>query len=222
MNHWRRRFWARWVVANAIGECLGLGAIAVCGVVAWRSIGEAPRGATGTLLVALAAVGLGAVEGALVGWAQRAVLRTRLPALRGWVRATVMGAMAAWALGMLPSTAIHLAGVDAAAPAAEPALPVVLAAAAGLGVVTGPVLAYFQWRCLRHALPGGAIWWLPANAAAWALGMPLVFVGAQVHELALPPALAAAAVASALLAAGAVVGAVHGRVLAARLPPAPP
>lgn len=44
-----------------------------------------------------------------------------------------------------------------------------------LGAVAGPVLALFQWRELRHHL-AGAGGWMAANAAAWALAMPLVFL----------------------------------------------
>lgn len=222
MSPWRRRFWARWIAANAIGEFIGLGGIAACAVAVSPVLAGLPSGAAGALLLALGTVALGAFEGAVVGWAQHAVLRARLPALRGWVRATVIGALVAWALGMVPSTVMHvIAAENPAPPLVEPALPVVLLAAAGLGLATGPVLAFFQWRCLRHAVPGGAIWWLPANALAWALGMPMIFLGMQAHALTGQPLLAVAAVAGSLLATGALVGAVHGRVLAARLPPAP-
>jgi hypothetical protein len=83
--------------------------------------------------------------------------------------------------------------------------------AAAMGVVLGPILGVPQWLALRqHARR--AIWWIPANAAAWALGMPVVFVGAG----SAPPGGLLGLVATALLTAmvaGGVVGAVHGLAL---------
>ncbi|MDH4312914.1 MAG: hypothetical protein OEW57_14890, partial [Gammaproteobacteria bacterium] len=96
---WRTRFWQQWVAANAVGEFVGLGAVATLGFMAFKHAGE-PANTIRALIFAATFVLLGAFEGAVVGVAQRAVLVRRLPALRGWIRATVAGAMAAWALGM--------------------------------------------------------------------------------------------------------------------------
>jgi hypothetical protein len=95
----------------------------------------------------------------------------------------------------------------------EPPLILVLLLAACLGAVAGPMLAAFQWLSLRRVVPGKAWLWLPANAAAWAFGMPVIFLGAQANEFASSATTLAALVALAILIAGAVVGAVHGRVL---------
>ncbi|MDH4109762.1 MAG: hypothetical protein OEW35_15850 [Gammaproteobacteria bacterium] len=206
---WRTRFWQQWVVANAVGEFVGLGAVAALGFMAFKHAGE-PANTIQALTFAATFVLLGAFEGAVVGVAQRAVLVRRLPALRGWIRATVAGAMAAWAIGMVPSTIVSLAhGPDTPAQA-EPPLAMVLLLAAGLGAVAGPLLAAFQWHSLRKVVTRRAWLWLPANAAAWALGMPIIFLGAQSNELTSAPAVIVAVMALTLLAAGAVVGAVHG------------
>jgi hypothetical protein len=193
---------------------IGLGGVALVGWLAYRRFGE-PQGVVSAFAWAIGMVALGAFEGAVVGYAQARPLRRVRPMLTGWVRATVIGAAAAWALGMLPSTLMSLRPPPApTAPAAEPSLAIVLLLAAALGAVAGPLLAIFQWRRLRTVVPAGAASWLPANAAAWTLGMPLIFVGAQADELRLQsPLLTAAAVALSLLAAGAVVGAVHGAVM---------
>lgn len=211
----RWRFWGRWVAANAVAELIGLGSVAALGILFVSRLGE-PHGLMPSLGFAAAFTALGAIEGAVVGWAQARVLRSRWPALRGWTAATSVGAVVAWALGMLPSTLMNIgepaAGAAAAAPPQiGPGLQLLLAA--GLGFAAGPVLAIFQWRRLREWLPRGALWWLPANGAAWALGMPVVFAGVHAAVHAPSRTLAIGAAALSLLAAGAVVGAVHGAVL---------
>ena len=202
-------FWLRWVAANAIGEFVGLGAVAGIGFLLFRQFADDQSWQL-QVLVAAVLVGLGAFEGFVVGLAQATVLRTLLPAVRGWVGATVIGAMVAWAVGMIPSIVAQALAPPGAAPASEPSLGLVLLLSAGLGAVAGPILAVFQWRSLRRVLPTRAWLWLPANAAAWCLGMPVIFLGAQANELTSKPALIALGVGLALLGAGAVVGSVHG------------
>ena len=87
-----------------------------------------------------------------------------------------------------------------------------MALAAGLGMAAGPLLAFFQWRVLRNHLASAA-WWLPANALAWAFGMPILFAGVHVADASPNNALAVLTAAATITAAGAVVGAIHGTVL---------
>lgn len=211
------RLWLQWVVANAFAEFLGLGAVATAGYLAVRSVGE-PASPLAAVAMAAMFVGLGAFEGLVLGLAQQWVLRRALPGLSGWVRATVAGALVAWLLGMLPSTIMSLSPGE---PGPPPALDdrVQLLAAAGLGLVAGPALAFFQWRRLRIAVPAKAWWWLPANGLAWALGMPIVFLAADIAGQQSGVAPIVAIVGSSLLACGAVVGAVHGAFLALAIVP---
>jgi len=211
-------FWLLWIMANSLAELIGLGAVALAGygIVLW--LGE-PTG-IGSILFAMVFVILGAGEGLIVGLAQSRVLRLRIPALRGWIRATVVGAVVAWMLGMLPSTIMSFASPPAApdeAPAISDAMQLVLAAM--LGLVAGPVLAFFQWHTLRRYVLQHSIWWLPANAVGWALAMPIIFIGVDIAAAGTEPLMIALGVGLALLLAGAVVGAVHGRVLAWLLKP---
>lgn len=209
---WQDSFWQRWVVANALGELVGLGTVAAVGFLFLRHVGEPQTGPQSLALAGLFVL-LGAFEGLVIGLAQRHVLRTLLPSVRGWVLATVGGALLAWALGMVPSTVANFAPQDGEAASFDPPLALVLLLAGGLGAVAGPLLAAIQWLSLRKVLAGKAGWWLAANAAAWALGMPIIFLGVQAHQFTSSAVATAAIVALALLAAGAVVGAVHGRVL---------
>lgn len=213
-HFWRNRFWQRWVVANALGELVGLGTVAAVGLLLFQHAGE-PANLEQALLFAAAFVLLGAFEGTVIGLAQRQVLRTLLPSVRGWVLATLVGAMVAWAVGMVPTTvaALMQQGTTPTATPSEPPLIMVLLLASCLGAVAGPMLAAFQWLSLRNVVPTKAWLWLPANAAAWALGMPVIFLGAEANELTSSTTAIAALVALAIFIAGAVVGAVHGRVL---------
>lgn len=204
-------FWFRWVLANAVGELLGLGPVAFVGILLARVFAEGggPEALFGLGLFTL----LGAYEGAVVGLAQWIVLGRRLPAIsrRSWVWATVAGAAVSWFLGMLPSTIMSLIG-DGGGAMPEPEGAGVYVMAAGMGLLLGAILATPQWRVLRRQVRGAG-WWIPANALAWAAAMPLIFLAAA---LPLPrdgllPLLAVAA--AAIATAGAVVGAIHGAVL---------
>jgi hypothetical protein len=120
--------------------------------------------------------------------------------------------MAAWTIGMVPSTVMSLMAQQEAASAPDlgPTTQVLLAVA--LGLVAGPVLALFQWRCLRQLLPN-AWYWLPGNALGWAVGMPIVFQAVELASGQADVESVVAIVSVALLAAGAVVGAIHGAFL---------
>ncbi|HUU73570.1 MAG TPA: hypothetical protein VMW70_13160 [Burkholderiales bacterium] len=209
---WRNRFWRRWIAANALGELLGLGTVAAIGFFVFQSAGE-PSSTGRVLGFAAVFIFLGGFEGLIIGLAQRHVLRSLFPSVRGWVLATIVGAVVAWTIGMVPSTVASLLHQGDTSAQVQPPLALVLLLAAGLGAVAGPLLAAFQWLSLRKVLPSKAWLWLPANALAWAIGMPVIFLGAQSNEFTSSATIIAALVAMAILVAGAAIGAVHGRVL---------
>lgn len=207
-------------MANAAGEALGLGTTFALG--AWI----APRmTAEPTLTVVMtgvvAAVLFGTVlEGVLVGAFQARVLRDALPAFRQrpWILATSLGAGVAWLLGMIPSSIMALRDVPGADDAtvatstAEPGAMVQLLLAALLGLVLGPVLAGAQLFVLRHYADGAGRW-IPANALAWAVGMPAIFTGMDLLPWDSGGATLIVGLFAVSGAAGAIVGAVHGRAL---------
>ncbi|MBE0477239.1 MAG: hypothetical protein IBX62_09100 [Coriobacteriia bacterium] len=209
-----RALWVRWVGANAIGELVGLGGTLALVAGLWGVLDRSPLPVALALALAIAAVGA-LVEGVAVGGLQGLVLRLALPALPlpRWVVFTALGAFVAWSLGMLPSTLLAAGGNGApAAGAAEPSTVVQLLLAAGMGAALGPFLGVPQWLVLRRFVPRAG-WWIPANSAAWALGMPVVFAAMSFVTPETRPATIAAVLAASLLATGAVVGAVHGAVL---------
>jgi hypothetical protein len=209
-------FYRRWILANGWAEAAGLGTTFVLGREVAPSL-ERATGAATVVLGALAAVFLGLIlEGVLVGLAQEVVLRRRLVALRRgrWIFATAVGAGLAWTLGMIPSTVMALSTSDAAAsslPVEPPAL-FQYGLAVLLGFVTGPILGLAQWTVLRRHVARPAKW-LWANAVAWAIGMPLIFLGMDRVPWTEPRSTVALSIYGVCGAVGLVVGAVHGRVL---------
>ena len=208
-------FYRRWVFANGWAELLGLGTTALFGWLGARWLTESAS----PVLVALGAVAMVAkgtlIEGAVVGFAQGRELGRVLPRFshREWVVATAVGAGVAWLLGMAPSTVVALASPPTdTGVSAEPPVAVVLVLAAGMGLALGPILALPQWWVLRRMVPRAG-WWVAANAAAWAVGMAVIFAGIQLIPNDASWFAAAAEVAVTCVLAGFAVGAVHGLML---------
>lgn len=210
---WDWALWTRWVFANIVGEVIGLGAAGIIGVTLAWSI-ERSFGTFAGVALAVVMILVGMFEGVVVGIAQWSALRQPFPKLRlaHWTLAATIGAFVAWTLGMTPSTLIDIGntGAPASAPPFEMNDTLMYAFAAIMGVILGSILGFPQWLTLRrHVTRAG--WWVPANAIAWAVGMPVVFLGAS----SAPTGIAGLIVTGLLTgaAAGAVVGAVHGVAL---------
>lgn len=209
----RWSLWFRWVAANALGELVGLGATFAVGVSLLAPTGEG-QGAATPIVTLLLMTASGLLEGLVVGLCQWSVLRRAFAqvSLRFWLVATLIGVLVAWFLGSLPAALIDMGG-DAAQPAAqEPATWVVMLLAAAMGLVLGLILALPQWWVLRQTVDRA--WaWLPANAAAWAMGMPIVFAAVDLAYRVGTAWGAVAVMGLALLLTGAAVGAIHGLAL---------
>ena len=209
----KARLWLRWVVANALGELVGLGITALVGAAVFSVIGEG-TGVFAVLALASVAVLAGTlVEGTSVGTAQWLVLRRPLPRLhwRTWAAATGAGAFLAWTLGMIPSTVLSLGAGPSGQAGPEPDPMVVYTLAFAMGLVLGPVLGLAQWLVLRRFV-GRAALWMPANSLAWAFGMVTIFVGADLVFGSTSP-VAVLLLVITLACAGAMVGAIHGLAL---------
>ncbi len=209
-THWHWRLWRRWIVANALGELFGLGLAAAIGIGVMLLMGE-PRSTAGVLAVASLMVMIGVAEGVIVGYAQWRVLRSYLETLmaRVWIGATALGAFIAWMLGMLPSTIINLSATGASGPPPAMNDALMFGLAAAMGAALGIILALPQWRVLRRHV-SHAVWWLPANALAWAAGMPLIFMGVGITGQLGVGWRAGLFIAATLAVTGAVVGAIEG------------
>lgn len=205
--------WLRWVGANSLAEAVGLGlTFAFDVLIIWQVMEAGNAWAPLVGIVLMSATG--AIEGGVVGWLQWLVLRRPFPqiARRAWIRATIIGAVVAWFLGSLPSTLMDMGAAGADTAVAEPSLAIVLLLAAGMGLALGLVLAFPQWRVLRAAVPRAWVW-LPANAAAWAVGMPIIFALVDLAQRSSSPAVIILTLFVGLFFTGAVVGAVHGLAL---------
>lgn len=205
--------WLKWVLANSAGELIGLGATFAIGAGLFSGLAE-DLGIAATLVGAGLMTATGALEGAVVGLAQWLVLRVAIPGIgrRAWVVATVIGAVIAWFLGSVPMVLVSLFQQPGRETAGEPSQVVVLLLAAGMGLVAGLILSVAQWLVLRKHVQRAWLW-LPANALAWAAGMPLIFAAV---DLALQAGSAPGGVvvmAAGITLTGAVVGAIHGVAL---------
>lgn len=216
--NWDWNLWRRWVAANAIAETIGLGGSALV-VVAMMTLIDADT-VGGMLLTASVSVLLGAFfEGVLVGAIQWRILRGVFENLtqRAWVVVTAGGACAAWLLGFLPSTLMTLLTTDTApspqaATPVEPPAALIYTMAAAMGLVLGVVLGGAQWIELRRYVPRAGLW-IIANALAWLVGMPLVFVAAANVPAGPITVWTVLLIVGVVLAAGAAVGAMHGLAL---------
>jgi hypothetical protein len=209
----RLRLYLRWLATNSLAELLGLGATFAFDILLFTQL-PGPTRLLPALGLILLTTATGAVEGTVVGLLQWSVLRAPFPQVtrRAWLLATLAGALAAWFLGSLPSTLTGLGGDPSGASAQEPETWLMMLLAAGMGLVLGLILALPQWHILRrHARRARA--WLPANAAAWAIGMPVIFAAVDLAYRAGTIAGAAGILAAALALTGAIVGAVHGTAL---------
>lgn len=203
----------RWIVANAVGELLGLGGTFLLAAAALPSA-TAIDGVAGVLPGFAVLVASGAFEATVLGLAQHRAMRPWFPGLRraAWWRATLFGALIAYALGYLPSTLMGAAERAGATPPSEPPAWLTLMLAAALGMVAGAILSAFQAMALRRSVAGAGRW-IAANVAAWAAGMPVIFLGMDLAFRAGGAAPMALTIAATLLLAGALVGAIHGRTL---------
>lgn len=215
--HWTaesRTIWRRWIIANGVGEFVGLTSTMAM-TAGLFSVNDSLS--LGAALLAAAGVALAGavVEGLVVGWAQFSVLRRAIPGFgwQPWVIATSLGALVAWLIGMMPSTFFQAmaAGTEVAADAApfDPPLVLQLGLAVVMGAVLGPFLGVPQWLVLRRHLPRAGRWVL-ANSVAWAAGMPMIFLATGLIQAGWSTTAILVTVASGCLCAGFVVGAVHG------------
>ena len=208
---WDWNVWFQWILANAIGETVGLGGTLLIGGLLLVNAQKTMGVVVATSLAVLAGT---FIEGIVVGTAQWLVLRRSVKSIRWrtWVLATAIGAFVAWTLGMIPSSFMFAGADSGGAASAQMSDLMVYALAAAMGIVLGTILGVPQWLVLRRHLPKAG-WWIVANALAWMIGMVVVFMGTSfipAEGITLQVALLLLLF---VIVAGAAVGAVHGLVL---------
>lgn len=207
--------WMRWLIANGLGEMVGLGLTFAVGAIFISSMGN-DQSLEVILVSFLVAVASGTIEATLVGLAQWWAMHPWFPGItrRAWWLATLVGALLAYVMGWMPSTLMSLSEQSAGSPnqLAEPAQWLVLLLAAGLGLAGGVVLSFAQWLVMRRTVKGAVVW-LPANMLAWLVGMPIIFWGIDILQKVDGLAWQIAIMAGILLLAGLSVGVIHGSFL---------
>jgi hypothetical protein len=208
----KKILWWRWTIANGLAELIGLGGTFV--VIGLLFSGIDTQKTSGILLSFAVAIASGAIEATIVGLAQWWAMQPWFTMISrfAWWRGTLIGALLAYGLGYLPSTLMSMGEAVAQTPQAEPPAWVVMLLAAGMGAVAGVVLAFAQWLALRGKVERAGLW-IPANALAWAAGMPVIFWGMDLGFEMAEVWQSVLVVAGALLAAGLIVGGIHGRFL---------
>jgi hypothetical protein len=190
----RWKLWEAWILATAIGELIGLG-IVVWASTQTQTFQKYPEGAF--LLV-------GALEGIILGCCQWLVLRRYVPHIAGWIVATTIGAIVAWMGGSLVSLlmAVSYAWRSDAASAKAFYEGILL-----LGASLGTILGFAQWIVLRTHIRR-ASWWIFSSTLAWAIGLLVAFMGADLPQ----PTWSEPQVALARAATGAMMGIVIGSI----------
>ena len=180
---------ASWMVACALGEALGIAAVATAYAAVDRGL-LAP--AAPWILTA------GAWEGLCLGGAQALILRALGVRPRPWVALTVLAAAAGYGLSLI-------GGAGGAGEGSEPALAVLLGLGAAMGAVMGPLMGALQWVGARGQI--AFFPWIGVNALGWAPAMAVIMVAATSVQGSWPLHSIALAGASAGAIAGLLVGA---------------
>lgn len=196
----------RWILATTAAETIGMTAAATASVVAGRVVGDATSPSAVVASLAIVVTG-GLVEGAALGLLPALVLRRWRTAFRArwWFVATLLVAGLGWAGASVPGA---LASGDGEAPP----LALVLAGAAGLGLVMGGVLGAAQAPAFRGA--AAHPWrWVGVSTIAWTPTMTVMFVGATLPDASWAPAAIILTGVLTGVAAGAVLGLLSGGLM---------
>lgn len=185
----------RWTQAFVTGELVGFAPPALTGAVLVAA--DAP-----SVVLVIALVLAGSVEGAVLGWATGRVVGTALPGVRlgQWVAATTCAAAIAWLAGMGGSALIQTAG---------PWALLVVVPGFAVGLLAMGVL---QWWVLRNSVVGAGRW-IPVTTAAWLVGVLIPVIALSLVPNEAPLALHVVVGVASAVAMGATVGLITGHTL---------
>lgn len=192
----------RWIALCAVAEFFGIALAAIWYGIVAVTFGEPVELALRIgvwLLATMSAI----PEGFVLGGLQAYGLRWFYPTLSAtrWITMTTLVGLAGWGVG----TFMPLFMVGEAASAPEPSPTAIAAFAAIFGSLAGVAFGAAQ----AFALPVGAdgrVKWVIANVIGWALGLPLIYLAAQLAGDFQAPAAMVAIWATGGLGAGVCVG----------------
>jgi hypothetical protein len=174
--------WKKWTLNCAAGEVIGIASAGLIAYLVNTLIGE-PTNLDEKLLVLVAMLLAGFVEGGALAWFQYRILRTKFTSMRQkeWMFYTVLVAVLGWFWGMLPSLFLIPQQINGQGESnwdlSNPFL--FSAMSIGMGLVLGAIFGIFQWFPLRkHAEK--AYLWIIANALGWGLGLAWIFTFASI------------------------------------------
>lgn len=179
------KLWKRWTINCTIGELLG---IACAGGIAFlvNSIIGDPIDIGSKIIVLIAMMFAGLVEGAVLGYFQWKVLVTKFPKMsqKEWLFFTILVGVLGWFLGMLPSLFLipessYESGANGSINYSSPFIYAILSIS--MGLILGAIFGLFQWFSLRKYAVN-AYQWIIANALGWGLGLGWIYIFASIPD----------------------------------------
>jgi hypothetical protein len=189
--------WERWILATSIAEIISFGIIGIVSI-AVSHVGYIQG--TYTLI--------GTLEGMILGFAQWLILKRYIHHSTRWIIATVVGGLFAWFTGLTITSLMALVYTGVSDKTK------ILGFFEGLfllGASLGTILGFCQWLVIKNQIRT-SMWWIPANAVAWSLGLFIAYLGAGMVEesFSLRTVLFTVVTGTAM---GAVIGGITGTVL---------
>lgn len=174
----RLRWFVFWVALCAVAEFLGIAWAALWFGGMHFFLGELePIPARVVVWIAMSMAAI--PEGVILGGLQAEGVKWFLPDLSAWrwMLATIAVGFLGWGVGtFIP---LFLIGQDEAAAGPEPGLAATAAFAAIFGLAVGAVFGLAQAWALPEG-SGGKLSWVIANTVGWAIGLPLIYMAAQI------------------------------------------
>ena len=168
-----------WIIANSIGETLGLAGAALISSIAFGAMPESVEPFHLLLFFLLVALA-GLIEGGLLGHFQAKTLRhifDQIPTSI-WTMRTMLAGAICWILGASPFVYFSLFVGAEAVIVQEPSIWMLLLFSALSGLILGGIIGYVQGGLLKKQ--GVSRWsWGLSSALGWLIGVSIIFLFAS-------------------------------------------
>ncbi|MDF1698590.1 MAG: hypothetical protein P1U56_22250 [Saprospiraceae bacterium] len=177
-----KTLWQKWTVHCALGELLGIGAAGALAFLVNSWLGD-PHSLAEKLIVMVAMVAAGCIEGFILGFFQWRVMVQKFTLIprKEWMFYTILVAALGWFLGMLPSLFFDpsVAESESSHSSLNFNNPLIFAfLSLSVGLLLGALFGLFQWISLKkYSL--NAYYWIIANALGWGLGLGWIYLFAS-------------------------------------------